>query len=144
MYLRFVSKRQDPNSGFLQGVIHAAHTLREADRLDSFAEAWLQCEFDWFNQNLRVPSVLSDWENRRGISWLASDATEHIARMRSIAALVRENGVAVRVLKSRDPGLVIYRDKFQVVAKPRHRRIGRRAIPRARLADACQHCVTAR
>jgi len=39
--------------------------------------------------------------------------------MWSLVALLREHGYHVDVLKTDDPGIVLYEDKWQVVAKPR-------------------------
>ena len=130
MYLRFVIHRQDPDSGFLQGVIHAANFLHERDALAPWEEDWLQRDFEWLNEHLPVPRVLRHHESRRALSWFRPTAHKEIACVRSIVALLREHAIPVRQLTTRDPGLVVYRDDYQVVAKPPHRRTGRRARPR--------------
>ena len=38
----------------------------------------------------------------------------------TLAALIEECGVPIERIWSRDPGQIIYRDPFQVVAKPEH------------------------
>ena len=42
-----------------------------------------------------------------------------IARMWDVAEILEANGVEVEFLSTRDPGIVIYEDGWQVVAKPR-------------------------
>lgn len=119
MYLRFVIPRPDPYSGHPQGVIHAASALDDAGRLDSWESEWFARELAWLNEHLPVPGPLRDWEHRRAICWFRPTARKPIAVVRSIVTMLRDSAVPVRMLRSRDPGIVIYEDDFQVVAKPR-------------------------
>mgnify|MGYP003644288705 FL=1 len=127
MYVRFVLDRQDPDSGFCQGVFMAAGVLRDSGLLEPWEEAWLTRELDWCKMHLKVPACLKLPENRRAICWFHPRAKRPMEKVRSIAALLADHGYLVRMIKSRDPGQIIYRDGWQVVAKPPHRRTGRRA-----------------
>lgn len=135
MYIRFVTDIQDPDSGYRQGVIHAAADLLDADALESWEEDWLRREFAWLNKNLRVPGLLSDYEHRRGLSWFKPTAHGPIRCVRAVSALLKVHSVGVRMLKSAAPGIVVYTDDQQIVAKPRHRRTGRRARVRRGESD---------
>ena len=81
-------------------------------------------EVDWFNQNLPVPPRASRCVKSRkrwypdGICWFVSEAREMIAHAFVLASLLREIGVPVRKVWSDNPGQVLYRDPWQVVAKP--------------------------
>ena len=127
MYVRFVVGRQDPDSGSLEGVFQAAFALRDSGVLAAWEEEWLERELAWLRMHLKEPACLMNPEHRRAICWFHPRAKRPIEKVRSIAALLGERGVHVEAITSRDPGLVIYEDGWQVVAKPRHRRTGRRA-----------------
>jgi hypothetical protein len=43
------------------------------------------------------------------------DAGEPVSRMWEIVSLLRDHGSPVRLLRSRNPGRVLYEDQFQVV-----------------------------
>jgi hypothetical protein len=83
-------------------------------------------EIDWFERNLPVPTPRRDAfcvKSRKrwyadGICWFVSEAREMIAHAFVLASLLREAGVPVRKVWTRRPGTVLYRDPYQVVAKP--------------------------
>lgn len=121
VYIRFVTARQDPDSGFLEGIFQVAYAVRDSGTLESWEE-WLERELTWLKIHLKSPDVLRDPGNRRAISWFHPRALRPIEKVRSIAALLEEKGEAVRMIKTRDTGIVIYEDGWQVVAKPRRRK----------------------
>jgi hypothetical protein len=84
------------------------------------------CEIDWFNRNLPVPTPRRDafcvksrgrWYPD-GICWFVAEAREMIAHAFVLASLLRETGVPVRKVWAHRPGTVLYRDAWQIVAKP--------------------------
>ena len=83
-------------------------------------------EIDWFERNLPVPKPRKDafcvksrghWYPD-GICWFVAEAREMIAHAFVLASLLGEIGVPVRKLATRRPGTVLYRDPWQIVAKP--------------------------
>jgi hypothetical protein len=83
-------------------------------------------EVDWFNRNLPVPKPRRDafcvksrgrWYPD-GICWFVAEAREMISHAFVLASLLREAGVPVRKAWTRRPGTVLYRDPYQIVAKP--------------------------
>ena len=83
-------------------------------------------EIDWFEQNLPVPQPRRDafcvksrgrWYPD-GICWFVAEAREMIAHAFVLASLLGEVGVPVRKVATRRPGTVLYRDNWQIVAKP--------------------------
>lgn len=125
MYVRFVIGKHDDQSHAEQGVFQAAITLRDSGQLLAHEEEWLAEALNWLNMHLPAPACLREPGNRRAISWFHPRAKKAIERVRSIAALLSEKGVLVRMLTTRDPGIVVYQDGSQVVAKPRRRPAGR-------------------
>jgi hypothetical protein len=83
-------------------------------------------EIEWFNCYLPVPQPRNDAfcvKSRKrwypdGICWFVAEAREMIAHAFVLASLLREAGVPVRKVWTRRPGTVLYRDPYQVVAKP--------------------------
>lgn len=85
---------------------------------------WL--EIDWFETNLPVPTPRKDafcvksrgrWYPD-GICRFVAEAREMITHAFVLAALLRETGVMVRKVWDDRPGTVLYRDPWQIVAKP--------------------------
>jgi hypothetical protein len=53
-----------------------------------------------------------------GICWFVDDAREMIARAFALASLIGEAGVPAHKVATRRPGTILYRDRWQIVAKP--------------------------
>ncbi len=53
-----------------------------------------------------------------GICWFTDSAREAIARAFAVAALLRDCGVPVAKVATHRPGQILYRDAWQIVAKP--------------------------
>ena len=120
MYLRFIvlTPHRRPAPGIFSSPFDP-----EGDRaLPEWLRLAAQDHFDWFNEHLPLPKRLTIVSKRRkiyaGICWFQPDAREHIARARELAWLIEEAGLPTRELKSRNIGQILYRDPYQVVAKP--------------------------
>ena len=125
MYLRFTILRKDEDSHARQGVLVAGHLLRDEGDLDSYEYTSLCTSLAWFNKYLRVPAILNEQESERGISWFKSDARSPIDQMWNLIAILRVQGVEFSLLKTDNPGTIVYEDKWQVVAKPARKDRGR-------------------
>jgi hypothetical protein len=81
-------------------------------------------ELDWFEDQLPVPRCDAFRVKSRkrwradGICWFVAEAREMIAHAFVLASLLRETGVPVRKVWADRPGTVLYRDPWQIVAKP--------------------------
>lgn len=126
-YVRFITpawrvRRVDADCGLFRPAYDAVY---ERDVPQVLRDAIWQ-EVEWFNQNLPVPSPRRDAfcvKSRKrwypdGICWFVAEAREMIARAFVLASLLRETGVPVRKVWSDHVGTVLYRDPWQVVAKP--------------------------
>ena len=82
----------------------------------------LRRELDWFNDRLPVPKRFGVKARGRwwsdGVCWFRDDAREMLAHMQALVSLVEECGVPVERNWTRDPGQLLYRDRWQVVAMP--------------------------
>lgn len=124
-YLRFVVARTHPDSGVREGVFGAAYELLDGHDLAATERKALRAHLVWFTSNLATPdrfnrstSKGSYLRNTRGISWLKSDADEHLARLREMVLILEEHGFHVTMQKSRRPGYIVYEDVHQIVAEP--------------------------
>ncbi len=94
-------------------------------------------ELDWFNANLPVPKRFGVKAKGRwwsdGVCWFRDSAGEMLGHAYALAALIEECGVRIDRLRSRDPGQILYRDDWQVVAMPERHRVIRSIPPPAGL-----------
>lgn len=77
----------------------------------------------WFEANMAEPSRFSASRHPRAqetaLSWVKAAATEHVQRLRLLAALVEQAGhLRIAELRTERPGYVVFEDDHQVVALP--------------------------
>lgn len=118
-FIRFTLLSSDTDSGRKTGVLVAAHQLRDDGDLSVDEHNDLRLILSWFNQHLKIPKVLSEKGNARAISWFKTEAKKPLERMWALKALLDIHDINVEVHKTTDPGMIIYEDGWQVVAKPR-------------------------
>lgn len=116
-YLRFVLLEQNEQSHRRTGLLVAAHALRDSDELDGTEFEQVRALCAWFNKNVNVPKVLRADDNERALSWFKADATKPIAKMWELAAFFEARDRPIEVLRTDDPGIVLFEDGWQVVAK---------------------------
>ena len=71
--------------------------------------------YEWFNANLPCPPFSTSGWSRDAVAWFKDSAKESIRRMRDLAILLESHGLLVRMLRSENPGKVLYEDRHQVV-----------------------------
>lgn len=118
MYVRFVVDKPTKNARSRLGIIHAADQLRYEGRLDAHEENVLADALKWLAKNLAVPSGINSPGRRVAISWFKDTATDAIDQMWSIASILREHGLFVEVVRTDNPGKILYQDDQQVFAVP--------------------------
>ena len=123
-YVRFITPWWRLRRGYDCGPFGPAYEAWRDDRVPEVLRVAIREELDWFEQNLPVPDGGAFWVKSRkrwyadGICWFVGEAREMIARAFVLASLLRETGVPVRKVWSGNPGQVLYRDRWQIVAKP--------------------------
>jgi hypothetical protein len=122
MFIRYVVREIDPDSGKRTGIFQAAHRLRNSGTLARYDEERLTAALQWFAKHLNEPTRLtrSTRPHRcaQAICWFKAGAAEHLARAREMQQILDANGVAVEMIASRRAGYVVYEDPFQVAAYP--------------------------
>ncbi|MBB3275016.1 MULTISPECIES: hypothetical protein [unclassified Pseudoxanthomonas] len=119
MLIRFATLAMDRDSGYASGILVASTTLRDEGDLTSDEHLELREALSWFNEELFVPKVLERPEHRRAISWFKPAAEDAIRRMWHLKYLLDRHGHHVEVLRTSEPGSVVYEDDWQLIAKPR-------------------------
>jgi hypothetical protein len=115
MYIRFVVGQEGEDHRSLTGLLRASERLREAGRLDPYWITWLEQTYEWFNASLPIPPLSSRKWPPDVVSWFRDDAGEVITKMWELASLLTAHGVPVRLLRSTNPGKILYEDDFQAV-----------------------------
>jgi len=75
----------------------------------------LEEAYTWLNEHLPVPPFKT--LPRGVVSWFKDEAGSAIEKMWEIVTLLKECGVPVRLLRSANPGKVVYEDDYQIVVE---------------------------
>jgi len=120
--IRFVTDRRHAPYGHRTGIFQIAYKLRRSSTLLDLDRSELGAMLIWFNDNLATPERLAPSRRPHGaetaISWIRASANQHVVRLRRLAAIVANAGIAVDELRTTRPGYVVYQDAHQVVALP--------------------------
>jgi hypothetical protein len=132
-FLRFtVPGRRHPDSLCDVGPFQVAYGLRGAGLLEDHELLWFEEVMGWFDDHLVAPQdgpgawTWTSGRHARAIFWFKSDAREAIQRMRLLLCMLRHHGIALRLLRTRRPGHVVYEDAHQVGAIPHRDGVARR------------------
>ncbi len=122
MYIRFVIRSKDKDSGRRQGLFQAFSELEQANILEEKElNEWNEI-YNWFRKNLNKPRKFSTSSKPHSknvaISWFKDLAKEHIKKMYELRQIFENNGITVDVLRTTRPGYIVYEDKYQVAAEP--------------------------
>ena len=119
-YLRFQTQLRCCDTGRPAGIFHAAGSIEDKTNLPDVTRDQLRDVLIWFNKNLTVPT-LND-SDRRSLFWFRSEAQPIISRLWELVYLLEEEGVFVTKVRTRQPGMIVYRDEHQVAARPQRKR----------------------
>lgn len=124
VYLRFQTARLDAGSHRNEGLFAAAYGLLGDDGLPWWAWREVRRSLDWFNTHLMRPARFTPARNgrRQGLCWFEPAAAACVREARHLAWLCGEHGPPVFEVRARRPGVIVYRDRQQVVAVPGRKR----------------------
>ena len=117
MYLRFVVGHDREHHRSLTGIITEARLLRDRGGLDRYTAERLEEAYEWLNSNLPCPPFSSSGWSREAVTWFKDSAAEPIRKLWEITSMLKEHGVPVRLLRSKNPGKILYEDPFQLVVE---------------------------
>ena len=116
MFIRFVVGHDGDDHRQLTGVFTEARMLRDEGVLSPAEVTFLEETYAWFNEHVPVPPFRSsDWPPD-AVAWFKDDAA-CLGQIWHLVALLREHGRSVRLLRSRNPGKMLYEDGYQVVVR---------------------------
>ncbi len=124
MYVRFISPQRIKGRRGYYGIFQAALDVVYDDATPYHFYLPLRELLDWFNDHLPCPdngSFTVRSRKRRqpvGICWFRGDAAEMVGNAHLMAAMLKECDIPISQIATRNPGQLLYRDDYQVVAKP--------------------------
>jgi hypothetical protein len=123
MYSRFVSPLRAYSRGVNWGIFQAAYACRDNENTPEYLHQPIVEEINWFKKNLTSPDSRFFDEGRvpkhiARICWFRANAREMIEHAYCLKFLLDEAGVFISVIKTKHPGVIHYKDEFQVVAQP--------------------------
>ncbi|MBQ0997750.1 MULTISPECIES: hypothetical protein [unclassified Streptomyces] len=121
-YLRFQSPHRNDRGRFT-GVFGLVNNLAREGRLSEEQEAFRRLNNKWYDAAYTDPStidptVYDDEVNPGAAAWFKPSATHLLARVPGYLEILAAHGVDCQVLRSTDPGQVVYEDDVQIVVVP--------------------------
>ena len=118
-YIRFIVTTDHDSKTACTGVVASLRILGEDGNLpDYYLESSTEI-FDEMNRDLTCPPWHDAKLDSGCVSWFKDTAGgQHwIGKFREIVAILEDAGVEVATLTTERPGMIVYEDEFQVVAK---------------------------
>ena len=120
MYLRFIGPWATDMRRIDSGLFQTYYYVRDEALLPGYLFEALREEYNWFCRKLPTPDdkyFLVNGEYR-GLCWFRDDAKTMIRHARTMVNILRDGDIWVTEARTRFPGLVLYRDDYQIVARP--------------------------
>ena len=118
-YIRFQTSVHCPHTKRPLGVFRATGVLEGEGRIEEHFRDTVNETLRWYNDKLTVPRI--PYKKRRSVFWFRSDQQEIVDRMWDLVAILVEHQIEVRRIRTTDPGIIVYRDDYQVAAMPSQR-----------------------
>ena len=122
MYVRFVLHEIDEDSQTQKGMFVAVNELIDDDYFEDYELEAIGELLSWFNDHLDEPLRLRRSKKyhtvNKAISWFKPGANVHIAKGQQLVTLMKQKDLHVEMIKTTNPGYIVYEDAFQIVAEP--------------------------
>lgn len=120
-YVRFVVGTRGQDTRWLTGVITVGRLKMR--HFDQSGRRTVRETFKWLNDHIPCPPFsekkkAGEW-TADAVAWFRTTAREPINRLRPLIQVLRAHGLMVRTVFTNNPGRIVYRDKWQVVAETR-------------------------
>lgn len=118
-YIRFIVRSDHPSRTRCTGVVASLRILGEEGRLPDYHLDFSHELFDRLDDGLPCPPFEASKWSADCISWFkdTQPAQEWISVFRDLIAILEDSDVDVGTLTTDRPGMIVYEDEFQVVAK---------------------------
>ena len=122
MFIRFITNEIDNDSQKRIGLFQVIGKLRDNNELTDYELKQVKTFSEWFSKNLDKPKrftkAKSSNARNKAISWFKDSAKEHLKMMREIKRIIETHGIIVEIIKTNNPGYIVYEDKYQITAEP--------------------------
>ena len=122
MYVRFCMRDRHPWSRVPSGLFGLAYAVRQDPLVEEWIRAAVADEIAWFEEHLPVPVRFGVPSRKKwlrlGVCWFRSEARQHVAHAFALARWLDAANCALGRLETDRPGQILYRDPYQVVARP--------------------------
>lgn len=118
-YIRFIVRSDHPSRTRCTGVVASLRIAGEEGRLPDYHVDYSNEIFDKLNKDLPCPPFKTSGWSLECVSWFKDTppAQEWISVFRDIIAILEDSDLIVGTLTTDRPGVIVYEDDFQVVAK---------------------------
>ena len=121
-YVRYQAV-QPGRSGRRAGVFGLVNGLYKRGELTAAQAAARRSGNDWYEANLTdpgkaAPEVYDKALHPRAAAWFKESAEEMLGRVGGYLEILDAHGVAWELLRTAEPGRILYEDAHQVVAEP--------------------------
>ena len=129
MYLRFTSSDAvhlglRGGKAVHRGIFGPAYRVRRDPSYPLYLRRAVHEDLRWFEDKLPVPPAgrfyvrSKTWWRSQGICWFKPGAREMIRRAFGLRAILAECDIFISELRTDQPGQILYKDAFQIIAKP--------------------------
>ncbi|MFD8512972.1 hypothetical protein ACFV27_18105 [Streptomyces antimycoticus] len=121
-YVRFQSTVRNER-GYFTGVFGLINGLARDGKLTDEQERFRRANNDWYNVAYPDPSSVDptvyDRELHPGAAaWFKSTSQDLIKRVDGYLEILAAHGIGCRMMRSSDPGRIVYEDEYQIVVVP--------------------------
>lgn len=121
-YVRFQSTAQN-GRGYFTGVFGLVNGLARDGKLTAEQERFRRTNNDWYDAAYPDPSSVDptvyDRELHPGAAaWFKCTSRDLIKRVDGYLEIVAAHGIGCRMMRSSDPGRIVYEDEYQIVVVP--------------------------
>ncbi|MEM9180833.1 MAG: hypothetical protein AAGA89_14055 [Pseudomonadota bacterium] len=115
-YVRFQSLEPCLGTPYRLGIFQIAFRVRDADETRVDDANQISHHIEWLKTHLHSPDMRD--EDYRAIFWFKDTAHEPMRHIWAIKPYLESYGHWIEVVKTRDPGKIVYADGWQVAARP--------------------------
>ncbi|MEU1667654.1 hypothetical protein ABZ547_29605 [Streptomyces sparsogenes] len=144
LYVRFQSTIRN-GRGHFTGVFGLVNGLARDGKLTAEQERFRRANNDWYNAANPDPSSVDptvyDHKLHPGAAaWFKCTSRDLIKRVDGYLEILAAHGIECRMMRSSDPGRIVYEDEYQIVVVPHEASQGQPGPSAIRGGDAYRAC----
>jgi hypothetical protein len=109
------TNREEPKDQ--TGVVASLRLSKDKGQLPEYEVEHAEEIFRWLNTHLPCPPFTTNHWSADAISWFKASAVEMISKFRELIAILEQHDQPVQMLRTEQPGMILYEDEFQIVAQ---------------------------